>query len=528
MSQTLRPYQHAAVDATLAALDRDPVLVAPTGSGKTTMAVEIVTRLHRPTLWLAHRAELIEQAAHRLEDFGLAVGIIKAGMAPFPLAPVQVASVQTLVRRIPPRAELIVIDECHHAAADTYGKILEQYPSVPTVGLTATPFRLDGRGLGDIFGTIITAAAVAELVEQQYLHAPKIWATKAPDLRGVKVTAGDYNRRQLAERTNTADMRADIVAQWQAHAADRRTVAFAVDRQHSRDIVAAFQEAGVPAEHVDGATPADERTAILGRLRTGETHVVSNCMILTEGWDLPALECAILARPTASLCLHLQQVGRVMRACADKDGAIVLDHAGNHYAHGLVTRPIQYSLDPDTKAGHTEGLGLRRCAACALLYPLSTRECPDCGHVNAPNERARPEIHGPGQLAPLDDWTYKTALWNSIEAERQAMEYKPGWSYFRYIETTGERPLVIAGELVNPVKATQEQKATQYRRLLAQARAKQYRDGWAAHQFRDVFGTWPRGFVAQVRRDIDRAALRDRFRQAALAAGPPTYTGTRV
>lgn len=527
MTQTLRPYQQTAVAATLDALADDPILVAPTGSGKTTMAVDLVTRRHCRTLWLAHRRELIEQAAHRLEDFGLAVGIIKAGIAPFPLAPVQVASVQTLIRRDVPRAGLIIVDECHHAAADTYGRILEQYPGVPVVGLTATPFRLDGRGLGDIFGHIIVAASVAELVQQEYLHAPKIWATKAPDLRGVKVTAGDYNRRQLAERANTADLRADIVKQWQAHAAGRRTVAFAVDVQHSRDIVAAFQEAGVPAEYVDGATPADERAAILGRLRAGETQIVSNCMILTEGWDLPALECAILARPTASLCLHLQQIGRVMRACPDKHGAIVLDHAGNHYAHGLVTRPLEYSLDPDNKAGHTEALGLRRCEACALLYPLSRRDCPDCGHVNAPGDRDRPQIHGPGQMQRFDDWDYKGALWNSIDAERQAMDYKPGWSYFRYIEATGERPLIIADELVDPAKATQEQKEAHYRRLLRMARAKEYQDGWAAHQFRDTFGSWPRGFVAQVRSELDRDALRKRFHDAARRAGPPTYSNWR-
>jgi superfamily II DNA or RNA helicase len=355
----LRDYQRRAVDDVIAKLDRRPILVSPTGSGKTTMATEIVERLGVPTLWLAHRKELIDQAAERLEAHGLTTGIVMSGYETVPEAQVQVASIQTLVRRDKPPAGLIVIDECHHAAADSYQNVLAEYPDAHIVGLTATPFRLDGRGLGDLFGELVVAAWPDELCTDGVLHKPRIWASKAPDLRGVRVVAGDYNLGALAQRSNTAELNADIVETWRKRAAGRRTVAFAVDIAHSMAITKAFQDVGVPAEHLDGGTSRDNRDAILERLRQGKTQVVSNCMVLTEGWDLPALACAILARPTASLNLHLQMIGRVMRACEGKDGAIVLDHAGNHHVHGLVTRRLNYTLS-DEKVGSDEPLGLRR------------------------------------------------------------------------------------------------------------------------------------------------------------------------
>lgn len=503
----LRDYQEAAVTNVIAALGSRPILVAPTGSGKTVMATEVVRRLDVPTLWLAHRKELIDQAAERLESHGLSTGIIKAGYATFPLAPVQVASVQTLVRRDKPRAGLIVIDECHHAAADTYQRILDEYDGVPCVGMTATPFRLDGRGLGDLFGEIIVAAWADELCESGVLHSPKVWASKAPDLRGVRVTAGDYNLGQLSERSNTAELHADIIETWQKRAAGKRTVAFAVDVAHSLAITAAFRAAGVPAEHLDGRTPTDERDAILARLRSGETQVVSNCMVLTEGWDLPALECAIIARPTASLNLHLQMIGRVMRARDGKDGAIVLDHAGNHHVHGLVTRRLHYALGNE-KVGFAEPLGLRRCKACGLLFDTQLPACPECGWAPVAEEsrRGRFGVHYAGELAEFDDssFEYRRQVWNLIEAEREASGYKPGWSFYRFEELFGVKPVVVGGELIDSDRATMDEKRAVFEQFARIAAERGYKPGWAAYRYRDTFGCWPRGFVTDVRAEQAR------------------------
>lgn len=500
MRHQLRDYQQRAVDAVIAALSRRPILVLPTGGGKTVCATAIVERLGLPTLWLAHRKELIDQAAHRLDAHGLSVGIIMAGYAPTPLAQVQVASVQTLVRRDKPHAGLVVIDECHHSSADTYGAILDCYPDAARVGLTATPFRLDGRGLGDLFGELVVAATTKELCDLGVLHAPKVWCSKSPDLRGVKVIAGDYSLGALAKRTNTDELNADIVQTWTKRAQGRRTVVFAVDVEHSKAITAAFAAAGIAAEHLDGSTPRDARDAILGRLRAGQTQIVSNCMVLTEGWDLPALECAIVARPTASLNLHLQMIGRVMRACDGKDGATVLDHAGNHHVHGLVTRSLRYSLDGDTQVGHDEPLGLRRCQECGLMFDDTADACPECGWTPPATDRERP-VHGEGELAEFDDssFEYRRQVWNLIEAEREAMGYREGWSLYRFKERFGAMPVVAGRELVDPKHATTEDKRAVFSHLTAVAESKGFKPGWASHRFRELFGCWPRGFVGDVR-----------------------------
>lgn len=531
MSIVLRPYQEGAIQATMAALANNPLLVAPTGAGKTVMGQEVAKRfLHdmttrlnktegcsRKVLWLAHRKELIEQAAYRLSAAGLHTGIVMAGYRPAPQAPVQVASVQTLARRSVPQASLVVVDEAHHAAATAYQEVFAALPNVPRVGLTATPFRLDGRGLGPSFGELVIAAYTDELVATGTLHAPKVYAAASPDLRGVRVVAGDYAIGALSERMNTDAARADIVKEWQRLASGRRTVCFAVDVEHSKEITAAFVAAGVQAEHLDATTGAVERGAILGRLRAGETTVVSNCMILTEGWDLPALEVAIIARPTASLNLHWQMVGRIMRAAEGKEGAMVLDHAGNHFSHGLVTRRINYSLDGVARVGESEPLDLKRCPMCQLLVPPMTPLCPECGHVFQ-SDRERPAIDGNGKLVELgDDRAIRFAAWHSLEAQREAGGYREGWSKFRYQEMFGEWPLVIDGELVDPMAASSEQKEAYYAELLKTARSRGFQDGWASHKYKEVFSKWPTKFVSRT-----KARLADLPRwEPPLTTAPP-------
>jgi len=502
----LRDYQQRAVDSVIAALDRRPILVSPTGSGKTTMATEIVERLGVPTLWMAHRKELVDQAAERLEAHGLKAGIVMSGYEPDPGAQVQVASIQTLARRDKPPAGLIVVDEAHHCAADSYQNVLAEYPDARLLGLTATPFRLDGRGLGDLFGELVIAAWPDELCDSGVLHKPRVWASKAPDLRGVRVVAGDYSLGALAERSNTAELNADIVETWKKRAAGMRTVAFAVDIDHSLAITKAFLDAGVPAEHLDGSTARSERDAVLDRLRRGQTRVVCNCMVLTEGWDLPALECAVIARPTASLNLHLQMIGRVMRACDGKDGAVVLDHAGNHHVHGLVTRRLNYTLS-DEKVGFSEPLGLRRCGNCGLLFATAEPRCPECGWVPAPakgRQRRRPPIHGRGELAEFDDtsFEYRRQVWIQIEGQRMASGYKPGWSFYRFKDRFGVEPVVADGELIDPATASYGQKRAYFKHLTLIAVAKGFKPGWAAYRFREVFGRWPMGFVQAVRDEV--------------------------
>lgn len=487
---TLRDYQQTAVDAVLDAIDRRPVLAAPTGSGKTVMGVDIVRRHGGAVVWVAHRRELIHQAAAALRHLGIYPGLIMPG-EPRTLADVQVGSVQTIARRGLPPCDLLVIDECHHVAAASY-KVLEA-PRI--LGLTATPFRLDGRGLRPPFETLVQASSVAELCRAGYLVEPEVYAPPPPDLSGIKVRGGDYAVEALGAAMSAPKLVGDVVRHWQKLTPGRRTVVFAVNVAHSKALVERFQGAGVAAEHLDA--DSTDRDQVLARLRTGQTHVVSNCMLLTEGWDLPALEVAVIARPTKSLCLHLQMIGRIMRACPDKAGAIVLDHAGNHAMHLRVTYPHEFTLDGVRREPRPAWHGLGRCPKCYMLLEPTWRRCPGCGF-----ERPAPEIpkEGEGDLSKLGEvdevpFAARAAYWDALEERRLQYGYREGWSLYRYQQRFGRWPLIATMQgrrvLVDPFKAGSLTRESVYRELLSKARSNGWKDGWAAYQFKAKFGAWP-------------------------------------
>src|SRR5215471_14110010 len=276
MSVDLRPYQDEIVaefERHVERSDRSILLVAPTGSGKTVIASAIVAGTPRRVLVVAHRREIVNQTSDKLTALGV---------------------------------YHVIIDEAHHACAMTYQKVLEAYPNAIILGLTATPCRGDGRGLGGIFKTMIECPQVPDLIEQRYLVKSRVYAPVDPDLHGVKTQAGDYVESQLAERMDRDKLVGDIVTHWHKYGKRRKTVAFACSIGHSIHIRDQFLKAGVRAEHLDGSTPEDEREAILARLASGDTEVVANCMVLTEGFDCPDIGCCILARPTKKMGLYRQ------------------------------------------------------------------------------------------------------------------------------------------------------------------------------------------------------------------------------
>src|SRR6266566_5616816 len=340
MSSILRPYQTNIVadfERHIAQGERKILLVAPTGSGKTVIASAIIAGCTRRVLVVAHRREIINQTSEKLTARGVSHGIIQAGEEKRlrPMAAVQVASIQTLHARairsstmLMPLADLLIIDEAHHACAMTYQKVIAAFPDAIILGLTATPCRGDGRGLGGIFKTMIECPQVPDLIEQGYLVKSRVYAPVDPDLRGVRTQAGDYVESQLAERMDKDQLVGDIVTHWHKYGERRRTVCFACSVGHSIHIKDEFVRAGVRAEHLDGSTPKDEREAILARLASGETEVVSNCMVLTEGFDCPDIGCIILARPTKKMGLFRQMIGRGLRPADGKSDCIILDHSG--------------------------------------------------------------------------------------------------------------------------------------------------------------------------------------------------------
>jgi DNA repair protein RadD len=314
-SPDLRDYQVELVNefhSRVAAGDRRILAVMPTGSGKTIVASSIIrtaARNRKSVLVLAHRREIIAQTSQKLFAYSVPHGIIQAGFQPRPLENVQVASIQTLWRRslksaLPP-ADLLMIDEGHHCPALTYGRIIARYPDAILLGLTATPCRGDGRGLGGIFQRLIEGPQVADLIKAGWLVRTRVYApVDLPDLAGVRTRGGDYVEEQLAERMDRPKLVGDLTTHWHRFGERRRTVVFACTVGHSVHIKDEFIRSGVRAEHIDGSTPKAERDASLARLASGEIDVVTNCMVLTEGWDLPAIGCCVLARPTRQMGLY--------------------------------------------------------------------------------------------------------------------------------------------------------------------------------------------------------------------------------
>jgi len=336
----LRDYQQDLIrnyESALAAGKRSILLVVHTAAGKTVVASAIVNREvanGKRVLFIAHRRELIKQARKRLGAFGIDAGIILAGEQPAPELAVQVASIQTLWHRgmrsnkiEMPEADIVFIDEAHHARAKTYEKTLARYPNAIIIGLTATPIRMDGRGLGNIFDCLIVGPDALFLIEHKFLVPTITYAPVRPDLKGVKVAKGDYVTADLAKRMDREQLVGDIVTHWLRYAQDRLTVVFATNVAHARHLCEEFLKAGVAAGYVHGGTPKPERDKMLAQLASDEIRVVVNCAVLIEGWDLPEVGCVILARPTKSLCLYRQMVGRGMRVAEGKENLLEIGRA---------------------------------------------------------------------------------------------------------------------------------------------------------------------------------------------------------
>lgn len=399
----LRSYQvegDAAVQAVRAEDPRARVLaVAPTGAGKTTLfghwVLGEVARGGR-ALVIAHRTELIAQARARLIAQGLPasdVGVVmgdgrmivdgRTVQCARPHAPVQVCSIDTLRRRVLPRGvTLVVIDEAHRSLSKSYRDVINAYPDAFVVGVTATPYRADERGLGDLYNRLVVVTSPRALMAEGYLSEPRVFShPHRADVSKVATVAGDYNEKQLAEACDRKELLGSIVEHWQKHLAGVRTVAFAVNVQHSRHLVDQLVAAGVPAEHIDGETPADQRAAILRRVDRGDTLVVSNCGVLCEGWDQPSVKGCILARPTKSRSLYIQQAGRVLRPW---QGAtpIILDHAGCVLEHGLPQDDREYSLEGRKRRARSQ-ISVKECRQCFGAIPVASKVCPYCGAVLA-------------------------------------------------------------------------------------------------------------------------------------------------
>lgn len=447
MILTLRPYQQQAVHDLRLALRagaRAPLLVAPTGMGKTVIMAEILRSLSsrgRSAIVLVHRRELIAQTAHKLNLAGVQHGVIAAGTRSAD-APIQVASVQTLARRlhaITAQPDLIVIDEAHHAIAGTWGKTLSHWPDALRLGVTATPVRQDGRGLGAVFDKLVLGPSTAELISDGFLCPARLYApSPVADLSGMRTRAGDYTPEQAAERMDRPTVTGDAISHYRRLAGAQRAITFCCNVNHAEHVCAAFNHGGINAATLLGSTDPVRRDDAVARFASGELQVLVTVDVVSEGFDIPAAGCAILLRPTQSLGLYLQQVGRVLRPAPGKVAAIVLDHVGNVHRHGFPDDPRDWSLDDRlrrARAGGPAAPTVRTCERCFAAFKPAPI-CPCCGHEQ-PIAHARPLRQVDGELRELKRVNAQLRVAErkrartlpELLAMAKARGYSPGWAY---------------------------------------------------------------------------------------------------
>lgn len=401
----LRDYQEAAIKGIRESFSRGNrrvLLVSPTGSGKTVIFSYVAagtSRNNKRVLIIAHRRELLKQISKALKTAGVRHSVLTAGYRGIPTANVVVASVFTLAKRLKhwPAPNLIIGDECHHFTPDsTWGKVIQHFPKAYVLGVTATPERLDGKGLGLLFDDMVLGPTVAELTEQGFLSPADVYAPSRPNLDQVRVRAGDYAHNDLEGAMDKPSITGSAVHHYAKLAAGKRAVAFCVSVKHAKDVAEDFRRAGFSSSHVDGGMEESVRDKVLADFEAGAIQVLTSCDLISEGFDLPAVEVAIMLRPTKSLSLYLQQAGRAIRISPGKTKTIILDHAGNTATHGFIDEHREWELTDGVTKRKREGdaaPAVRTCPKCYAVH-RPTPACPKCGHVYQVKARKIEEREG--------------------------------------------------------------------------------------------------------------------------------------
>ncbi len=393
----LRDYQSDLVARTGQALRRHRrvLIVLPPGGGKTVIAAFIAQRFaarEQQTFFNCHRAELLKQTSGTFNDCGLPHSFIAAGRPMYVNALTQICSIDTLKNRLKSLVEpkAVIWDECHHIGAAGWAAIMEAWPNARHIGLTGTPWRLDGTGLGEYFDEMVIGPTPAELIGMGNLAPYEIYAPGSPDMKGARKQMGDFAKKDAAERMTAPKLIGDMVTHWRKHANGLRTVGYGVNVAHSQFMADLFSQNGIPSAHLDGGTPDDERTRTIQAYADGKVQVLWNVGLFGEGFDLSAwagrpvtIDAAILANPTQSLSKYLQESMRPMRPAPGKV-AIILDHAGNSSRHGFPDDERPWSLEGngnEGKAANDNGPPPPvTCESCFIQIrrPLPPC-CPGCG-----------------------------------------------------------------------------------------------------------------------------------------------------
>lgn len=440
MTVNLRPRQLQALSdlrQAYASGARAPVLVAPTGFGKTATAAEIVRQAvakGRRVWFLAHLREILADTSQRLMAAGIAHGQIRAGLTTDYSQAVQVVAVQTAVRRsMLPKPDLVIVDECHLAVANTYRKVIDAVGYPLLLGLTGTPQRLDGRGLGEVFDRLVLTCSTAELIAEQLLAPVRVYAPPGADLSGLRTRAGEYDQGQAGELLSRPAVVGDALSHWKKLCSGRRGVAFCTTVAHAQMVAEQWRDAGYRAMAVHGGSDdAERREAIVG-LRAGRLDLVACAQLWIAGVDVPEIDAVIWLRPTQSLTAWLQGNGRGLRIANGKDDLLILDHVGNCSRMGHPLDVHEWSLDGRVKRQRDASPSVKVCPACFACLASRVQVCGECGHQFTPERRELQHVDG--ELVEVQQQVARReqAKAQTLEAlveigRRRGMKHPRGWA----------------------------------------------------------------------------------------------------
>jgi DNA repair protein RadD len=397
VAPALRPYQQQAVELLREAFragHRAVLFVLPTGGGKTVVfsriAEQAAARGNRIAV-LVHRVELLEQASRSLDALGVRHGLIAAGRAMNLAAPVQVASVGTLARRLAQLPaelfQLLVIDEAHHSNAGQWSRIIQHFRGAHLLGVTATPVRSDGRGLGEFYSELVLGPSAAWLTTNGYLAPARVFAPPIGfSTQGLRRRMGDYDLRQAASALAGTRILGDAVSHYRQHLSGQSAIGFCCSVAHAQAVAEAFNGQGIRAACIDGSLDAGTRRLLLEQLGGGELQVLTSCSLIGEGVDVPSVGGCILLRPTQSEALHLQMIGRCLRPQAGKQ-AVILDHVGNISRLGHHLDERHWTLEGVRKRERQQAPPVKTCPQCFCAMASAVARCPECGHLFRPERR---------------------------------------------------------------------------------------------------------------------------------------------
>lgn len=425
----LRPYQTAMIEQTrqhFRERRKRVLLQLATGGGKTALASRM---LHGAAdkgkrVWFCcHRRELVKQISEAFDREGLGYGYIAAGQPMELSKQAQICSIPTLAKRWQKaeRPDVIVVDECHHAASKSWSDLLKQFPDAYIVGLSATPCRLDGKGLKEYFDVMVQGPSVVELIEQGYLCDYRLFAPGGVSRERLRKSMGDFNATDVNSLMSNPVIVGNAIEHYRKHTPNTQTIIFAASIERSKDVAKKFTDSGIPALHMDGTLDDHVRDEMVRDYKRGLIRVLSNVELFSEGFDLPSIETGILMRPTMSLAMHKQQMGRVMRPSPGKKFGNFIDMVGNTDFLGWPDDDIQWTLTDGVVKEKKDTVGSPRiCSYCFSSSRAGSRICRNCKQPFPVESRQVDEMDG--ELVEMDKASRKQRAPRTPEQRRQHWE----------------------------------------------------------------------------------------------------------